>query len=247
VAARRRIFPVMMRYKVSMGVVEDIAIVLLPGMDGTGELLAPLANQLSMQRSVQVIAYPNDRPLAYRDLVAFVIERAPKQRFVVLGESFSGPIAIEVAASDNRVAGLVLASSFARHPMPAMLRPLASIFDVTLMPARLVAAALLGSAGTPDLKARFIQVLAKVPREIIRARALDVLGVDKRDRLRDVECPLLYLHGRFDWLVRKKCLDEIRSIQPKCQVRRFDASHMLLETHTDAAAEAINQFCDQLH
>jgi hypothetical protein len=36
------------------------------------------------------------------------------------------------------------------------------------------------------------------------------------------------------------------SVQPRARVQWFDAGHMLLETHTDAAAEAINQFCDQL-
>jgi hypothetical protein len=54
------------------------------------------------------------------------------------------------------------------------------------------------------------------------------------------------LHGRFDRLVGKKCVEEITSAQPGCQVRWFDASHMLLETHADEAAKAINEFCEHL-
>lgn len=86
-----------------------------------------------------------------------------------------------------------------------------------------------------------------MPREIIRVRAAEVLRVDKRHRLRDVECPLLCLLGRFDRFIRKKRLREIKAIRSDCQVRWFDAGHMLLETSPTAAAEAINEFCDRLH
>ena len=224
----------------------NIPIVLLPGMDGTGELLAELAGRLSSQRQVHVVDYPHDRPLGYDDLTALALERAPDRRFALLGESFSGPIAIEIAATAPRVAGLILASSFARHPMPTYLAALARMLDLRFTPSALIEAALLGAAGTPPIKAHLARVLARVPREIIRARVSEVLRVDKRSRLRAVTCPMLYLRGRFDRMVRRKHLDEIRSAQPSCEVRTLDAPHMLLQTHPAEAAEAINRFCDRL-
>lgn len=48
------------------------SIILLPGLDGTGVLFKPL--------------------------VGFVLDRLPDSEFVLLGESFSGPIALRVAA-----------------------------------------------------------------------------------------------------------------------------------------------------
>jgi pimeloyl-ACP methyl ester carboxylesterase len=230
-----------------MSIAEKVTVFLLPGLDGTGELLTTLVDRLSVHRPVQVIAYPADRPLGYDELVAFVVGRAPKEKFVIVGESFSGPVGIEVAAIDQRVVGLVLASSFARHPMSKLLTPLTRMLDMRWMPANIVAAVLMGSTATPELKARLGRVLAGIPREIIRARACEVLRVDKRNRLREVTCPMLCLRGRYDRLVRKKYLDEITSAQPGCQVRWLDAPHMLLETHADEAAEAINQFCERLN
>jgi pimeloyl-[acyl-carrier protein] methyl ester esterase len=224
---------------------DNIPILLLPGMDGTGEMLTALVDQLSPHRPVQVISYPASKPLDYKDLTTFVVERAPKEQFVILGESFSGPIAIEIAATEPRLAGLILASSFARHPMPSLFVPVARMLDLRWVPSRIVEATLLGSTGSPELKARLGQILERLPREIIRARAAEALRVDKRNRLRDIICPMLCLQGRFDWLVSKKCLDEITSIQPTCQVRWFAAAHMLLETHPYEAAEAINEFCDR--
>ena len=77
-------------------------------------------------------------------------------------------------------------------------------------------------------------------------RAYEALRVDKRERLRQVKCPVLSLHGRRDLFLGERHVNEIVAAQPGCQVRWLDSSHMLLETHPEAAAEAINYFCDHL-
>jgi pimeloyl-ACP methyl ester carboxylesterase len=228
-----------------MGAVDKIPIVLLPGMDGSGALLTGLVDCLALFRPVLVISLPNDRPLTYDGLTDCVAKRLPDVRFVLLGESFSGPIAIEVAARQRRVAGLVLAASFARHPMPAMFAPLARLLNLRWLPARLVEAALLGSADGLGLREKLRQVLTTLPSEVIRTRASEVLRVDKRDRLRAVSCPILCLHARFDRLVSRKCLDEITTLRPHCEVRSFSAPHMVLETNPVEAASVINDFCEQ--
>ena len=74
------------------------------------------------------------------------------------------PNAIEIAATDRRVVGLVLASSFARHPLPTQFAAFARLLDLRWIPTRVVVAALMGSAGTPKLKAHLREVLAEVPR-----------------------------------------------------------------------------------
>src|SRR5262245_5597499 len=222
-----------MCYRDAMGIADKIPIVLLPGMDGSGALLTGLVECLASFHPVLVISFPNDKPLTYDDLTASVVECLPDRRFVLLGESFSGPIAIEVAARQQRVAGLVLAASFARHPMPSLFAPLARMLDLRWVPARLVEAALLGAAKRPDLKETLRQVLATLPPEVIRTRASEVLRIDKRDRLRAVSCPILCLHARFDRLVSRKYLDEIASLRPHCEVRALNAPHMVLETHPD--------------
>ena len=229
-----------------MGRPEATPIIILPGMDGTGELLRALADQLALHRPVQLFAYPADQPLSYAQLTAYVVERAPDRPFVVVGESCSGPIAIEIAATDPRAVGLVLASSFARHPLPALLAALTRFLDLRWLPRRIIAKALMGSTATPELTARLHQVLAALPRGILQFRAREVLRVDKRDRLREITCPVLCLQGLFDYLVNRRQVDEIATAQPRCQVHWFDSSHMLLATHPGAAVKAINPFCEHM-
>lgn len=229
-----------------MMIVGATPIVLLPGMDGTGELLTVLADRLSKARPVQVIAYPREQPLSYAELIAYVLARVPDRRYAILGESFSGPIAINIAAGDKRVTGLILAASFARHPLPSFLAAFVGAMDLNRLPKSLITAALMGANATPGLKANLSRILASLPRHVVRARARAALNVDARDHLREISCPVMCLHGRNDRLVRKRSVDEIVAAQPRCQVRTLDAPHMLLSTHAEAAADAINDFCDGL-
>ena len=129
-------------------------VLVLPGMDGTGQLFRPFVERLSRRRNVEVAAYPPDLPLDYEGLTDLAAGRAPRQPYVVLGESFSGPIAIEIAARDRRVTGLALVASFARHPLPSWFEPPSRLIDAATARRadRGIAARLgpdAGGAGTP--------------------------------------------------------------------------------------------------
>lgn len=222
-------------------------LVLLPGLDGTGDLLAPLAGRLSDNHQVQIVAYPKDRSLGYGELVDLVSERLPDERFVILGESFSGPIAAEIAAMErDRVAGLILAASFVRHPMPKFLAPLVHMLNLAWAPRSIVAAMLLGSAGDQETKAELSRAIARVSGDVIKKRLHEVFRVDVRHQLSGITCPVLYLQGRNDRLIGNESLKEITKIHPECTVQELDAPHMLLRTHVDQAAAVIDRFCNGL-
>ena len=74
-------------------------LLLLPGMDGTGRLFGPLLRALPPALSPVVVAYPVDQPYGYAELLPLVEAAAPAgAEFVVLGESFSGPLALLLAS-----------------------------------------------------------------------------------------------------------------------------------------------------
>jgi pimeloyl-[acyl-carrier protein] methyl ester esterase len=228
----------------SDGMNSKTAIILLPGMDGTGELLKPLAERLAAHRPTWIIRYPADRRLDYEQLTGFVGERLPTGRFVILGESFSGAIAIETAATNPCVAGLILASSFARHP--TWLSRFTWLLDPRWIPTRLIVAVLLGAAATPTLELRLMDVLRSLPTAVLRARAEEALRVDKRDRLATTTCPIVCLHGSSDRLIRRRQIAEILAARADCELRRVEAPHMLLATHADTAATIVDDFCKRL-
>ena len=83
--------------------------IVLPGMDGTGELLSDFVAAMAPAFETEVVAYPRDRILGYEALLELVRPRLPvDEPYLLIGESFSGPIAIRLAASKPpRLAGLV--------------------------------------------------------------------------------------------------------------------------------------------
>ena len=95
-----------------------IYIVLLPGLDGTGLLFRPLIEKLPAYIKPIVVNYPTDEKLGYADLLPLALNALPKNEpFILLGESFSGPLSIMLAVS--RPPGLkavVLSTSFVKCP-----------------------------------------------------------------------------------------------------------------------------------
>ena len=104
----------------------------------------------------------------------------------------------------------------------------------------------MGEAATPTLKSRLMGVLRSLPAPVLRARAEEVLRVDKRDRLAATTCPILFLYGTSDRLIRRQQVADVLASRPDCQLRQLGAPHMLLATHAEAAALAIQEFCGLL-
>lgn len=223
---------------------EEREILLLPGMDGTGDLLAPFARALNRTRRARVLSYPPDRRLGYDDLVEHVVPRLPAAPCILLGESFSGPIAIEIAARHpDRVAGLILASSFVRHPAPSLLALGTPLLDPRFIPMGLVAWLLLGRNQDRIVTAALHRALRQVAPSVLAHRASQAPRVDKRAALRRTRCPLLCLHGRDDRLVGIGHLARITEERSDAQVVLLDAPHMLLETHVEEAVRCVDAFC----
>ena len=87
-----------------------LKLVLLPGMDGTRTLFQPFVDALAGEFEIQIVRYPTHKAFGYEELEAFVRAALPTDSpFILLGESFSGPIAVSIAASKPAaLVGLVL-------------------------------------------------------------------------------------------------------------------------------------------
>jgi pimeloyl-[acyl-carrier protein] methyl ester esterase len=94
-------------------------LVLLPGMNGTGELFVPLLKTIGASIETVVINHPLTVPLSYSELEPVVRPQLPRGPFILLGESFSRPIVISIAATQPKnLKGLVLSCAFASSPRP---------------------------------------------------------------------------------------------------------------------------------
>ena len=220
-------------------------LVLLPGMDGTGLLFGPLRAALPPGLTPRVVAYPSDVPLGYDGLDPVVEASLPADGpFLLLGESFSGPLALRAAARRPRgLAGVILVATFAVAPYPAMFRHLVRpwMFRVG---AKLRNRALLGRDPDPAVAELLTGALARVSPEVLARRVRAVLTVDETEALRACPVPVLTLRGTKDRVVPRRCREHMSKLRPDLEAVALDAPHLVLQTRPRESAGAIAVFLE---
>jgi pimeloyl-[acyl-carrier protein] methyl ester esterase len=222
-------------------------LVLLPGLDGTGVLFRPFIEILPPHIEPVVVAYPTQEPLGYEQLLPLVVGAMPKNEpFVLLGESFGGPLSLRIAAqSPDNLRGLILAGSFITCPYRApphwaasLIRPLPFRAFTSLVKLK----AQLGMYATLEHFALSIEALSQVAPEVFAHRAREIMRVDVAAELRACPVPLLYLRGEQDRVVPNSSLKKILAVRDDVRVARIASSHMILKTQPIAALNAIEAF-----
>lgn len=176
-------------------------LVLLPGLDGTGELFVDFIAALPESWTATTVTYPTDRFLAYADLRPFVGAAVPQlERFVLVAESFSAPLAVWYAATDPpNLAAVVICAGFVRNPLHSWseaVKALAKPWLFKLKPPRIfVEYFLLGPHAPWSLLQRLRHALQMVSPNVLSGRVKEALDCDARDDLRQTTVPLLYLEA----------------------------------------------------
>ena len=216
-------------------------VVVLPGLDGTGDLLQDFRNAAPSGIHCEVIRYPVDELLDYDALESFVVAQLPDERSILIGESFSGPLALRLAVRlPDRVAAVVLCNSFVLPPRSPLLRFVARerLFRIRV-PDRLLAAMMLAPLATPPLTSALMKATRRVYPAVLALRVRELLRVDALDTLCRVTCPILYLRGTLDRIVTERSLGIITDAVPSVRVHRIAAPHALLQTSPAEAWAAL--------
>lgn len=227
------------------------ALIVLPGMDATGTLHTAFIDAMAARgMATSVIAYPHDLPLDYGQLLPFVRAALPRDApFVLLGESFSGPLALAVAASAPRgLQGLILSTTFARAhwSIGRALRPLLHWLPMRGMPSPALSWWLLGRWATPGLRDALQTALAQVAAPVLRERLRAVLDVDMRASVPGVAVPVLCLQASDDRLLPARAQREWVRLLPHAQQHTLAGPHLLLQANPQAAADVVQRFVGRL-
>lgn len=223
------------------------ALILLPGLDGSGRLFAPLVASLGSGIEARAIAYPADRTLGYAELADFVRPQLPADRpFVLLGESFSGPVAIRLAAErPPGLVGLVLCCTFARNPRPwlgALARPLLGLLPLRHLPVAPACLVLAGRDSNAHWRAELKAALAPLTSAVLRARLRAVLAVDVRKEAAALEVPVLALRATRDLVVPPAASRALLQCLPHATSISLDGPHFLLQVASRAVAAELRRF-----
>ena len=187
------------------------AVVLVPGMDGTGQLFYRQRPLLMRSRCVTTYALRDsaaDMQTLVADLAGVIETVAPAdRRAIVIGESFGGTLAMSLALQrPDRVRALVVLNSFA-HFTPQIRLHLARwglrALPWGMMPlVRRATAARLHSAHThADEIRQFFRLMRSTSREGYLNRLAILTRYDIRERLQELRMPTLFVAAELDHLV----------------------------------------------
>jgi pimeloyl-ACP methyl ester carboxylesterase len=225
---------------------DTTTLVLLPGLDGTEILFAPLLRVLPAWIRPIVISYPDVGTNSYEELIEFVDrEVSSLARFAILGWSFGGPLALMVAARrPSQVSAVVLCGTFVTPPIPRLvpfrfivITPVVAMMRVL----RRIRYVMPRFANTELRRAKGM-LWRRVFARVLAARSRAVLRMDARPALKACRAPLMYLASTHDEVVRRPSRDEVVAIAPQTQVCEVEGSHFALFTNPGDAAGCIARF-----
>lgn len=221
---------------------------LLPGMDGTGELFSQFIAALPEPFEAVAVVYPTERYLSYSELESFVCAACTiSEPFMLIAESFSTPLALKYAATNPAsLLGIVLCAGFAASPVRGWRRFLVSLLAPVVfhvpMPNLAARRWLVGEDASPSLLAAVRAAILSVQPRVLAARLRAVLASDVRRAVCQIGVPILYIRAEQDRLVSAVCVEELRRIRPKVSVAVLAGPHFLLQRCPQRAAEAVVRF-----
>jgi pimeloyl-[acyl-carrier protein] methyl ester esterase len=226
-------------------------LVLLPGMDGTGELFAPLIQILSSELQPLNLSYPLHEPWGYGELINFVRNLLPKDEdFVLLGESFSGPLALMLAYDPpKRMRALILTCTFREHPRPALasLSAFAQAASWIRPPKFLIQSILTNGAKDRQIAASVQRAISKVSVKVLQTRIQAINGLSVDVGASSIKMPSLYLQASNDRVVPNDCYFSLQRLIPHLKLAKIEGPHCLLQVNPKASINAILDFLDSEH
>jgi pimeloyl-ACP methyl ester carboxylesterase len=227
-------------------------LLLLPGLDGTGALFGPLLAMLPEDLTPVVVSYPTDKVLYYEQLMPYIREVFPwNQPYVLLAESFAGPLALKFAAEQpENIDAIVLCSAFFSK-INAPSASWTSFFTKekwfeTATPGSAIKQLVTGGVCEPSLLASIKSAITSVKPEVLSHRLRLMFETDVTAALNEIRAPLLCLTGSHDKLGSAEATQMVLSAKPNAGSVTFDTSHLVLQTKPREAIDAILHFLRSL-
>jgi sigma-B regulation protein RsbQ len=220
-------------------------LVLLPGLDGTGDLFAPLVEALAPSISCHVVRYPTDIPQTMANLGAWAARTITAHPgAAVLAESFSGPILLHLLANGTVCPRAVIwAGTFAQPPLPWLTSALRWAPWRLLLWRPLLRLAL----GRYCVRGPYLDTACGIVGAMDPAVLIARITLVARTRAADLTVPMpcLYLTGSADRLVPRTSSNWFRDHCPRLEIAELPAPHFILASAPTAAASAIRPFLER--
>lgn len=222
-------------------------LVLLPGLDGTGELFKPFIDVY--EPKIRIIQLPQNIEQSYRSLAQKIHCQLPKKPYVLLGESFSGGLISDLLQLENtHVRGVIFVASFVSSPQPHLLSllPFLPFNLLTKLPfANFIQHNLLYShIKDHELKKLINRIINSIPPAILKNRLSIIKNMEKPTQTCNL--PTCYIQASHDNVVKERSAIEVKFHFPNTQIHKVKGSHLILQSNPSESSQIITQFIRSL-
>ncbi len=231
-----------------MQILSGEQLIFFPGLDGTGISYEPLSEFVATDTEVIIVRYPKAKVQDFHEIVECADGQISSANdAVVIAESFSGPIAIELIASGRlRAKCLILCATFARSPRPFLLNvakylPLSTILGLHL-PDTILKLVLGGSEFSDSLLPIFHRMKDKVLPKVLAQRLKIVSCVDVRQWLSKLSIPCCYIQATADIAVPSSAISDFTDNISNLNVKNIRGPHFIIQARPKETAEVIEEF-----
>jgi pimeloyl-[acyl-carrier protein] methyl ester esterase len=205
-------------------------VVLLPGLHGSRALFASFIALSPSWARCRPLALPTIGGQSFDEIAdALLPELRPLEGFVLLGESFSGPIAARLAARlGQKVALLVLCNPLVETRVRIHEGILAPIVASSWMPAWCAAMAL--SGGDRPIARAALDEVRSLPKNVLAQRLSAAFSATGGALASHLSPPLLSILGTSDRLVSPSRSHALLSRVPQSTVVELEGPHLIVQT-----------------
>jgi pimeloyl-[acyl-carrier protein] methyl ester esterase len=223
-------------------------LVLMPGLDGTGLSFEPLLPFLPANAKITIVRYPKDLLLSFEETVECAAAQIPEGNPpIVIAESFSGPVAIQMIGSGRiKAKALILCATFAKSPRPIIWCILRFLRLPLLIRPEMPKQFFKFVIGEKNLIAELLPLWKKVhtdvPARVMNQRLKMINQVDVTKWLEKLPVPCCYLQAVNDRVVPSSCVEDIKICTPLLEVKKINAPHFILQAQPKECLDAIEEF-----
>jgi pimeloyl-ACP methyl ester carboxylesterase len=215
-------------------------LVLLPGMNGTGELFAEFLSYYDGDHLV--ISLPESGPQDHATLASVINQQLPNESYILLAESFSGGIVPELLKLNPiHIKGVIFVASFLSSPRSYLigLAKLLPIKALVSLPLTNIAHSLLflGQEASKEILSKFVSAIESIPKQVLSSR----LEVMKKQQIPQItfDIPAIYIRALSDRLISPKKSQEVANVFKQVEFVEIEGPHFILQAKPKETAELI--------
>ncbi|WP_157946820.1 alpha/beta fold hydrolase [Thalassobius sp. I31.1] len=224
-------------------------VLILPGLDGQAALRADFMACLAASVPTECLSYP-DHLSGYDDLLPVIKARMAEtdEDFVLIAESFSGPLALRIAQDPPAgLKGIIWVGSFISAPcqLPSWFADFACIAPIHRTSFRqLMNVAGFGPYGSAEARSLCADVLQDLPGKTIAARLKETLTLRTTPARHPLRMPTFALCAGEDRLLHRRTRQVFEDHGIPTEL--IAGPHFLLQSRPGEVAGRVRRFCGTL-